>query len=191
MIIKDPEVAKLFADDTRRRMLHLLRHNEMSTTDLAKALDKNHSSIIHHLQLLVEAGLVVQTREEKVRNMVQAYYKATANRFIISYSLNETLTDNQTFATWREGLLQSMYAGLETFGIKVPLENKARVIELMEICYQFERKAWEEAIEQQTDPGKLDRRCESSLQQLVISMKLCREKEHSAAIQELDKIIGL
>ncbi|TEU11283.1 transcriptional regulator, partial [Candidatus Bathyarchaeota archaeon] len=25
-VIKDPEVAKLLADDTRRRMLHLLRH---------------------------------------------------------------------------------------------------------------------------------------------------------------------
>jgi DNA-binding transcriptional ArsR family regulator len=70
-VIKDPEVAKLLADDTRRRILHLLRHQEMSPADLARALDKNFSSIQHHLNSLVVAGLVEQTREEKVRNMVQ------------------------------------------------------------------------------------------------------------------------
>jgi DNA-binding transcriptional ArsR family regulator len=41
-IIKDPDVAKLLADPTRREILHLLRHQEMSATDLAKALNKNH-----------------------------------------------------------------------------------------------------------------------------------------------------
>jgi len=59
---KDPEVAKLLADDTRRRILHFLRHHERSATDLAKYLNKSHSNIIHHLNLLVEAGLVQETR---------------------------------------------------------------------------------------------------------------------------------
>ena len=50
-IIKDPEVAKLFADETRRQILHILRRHEKSATDLAKSLGKSHSSIFHHLKL--------------------------------------------------------------------------------------------------------------------------------------------
>ena len=80
MIIKDPDVAKLFADDTRRHILHILRRHEHSTTELAKELGKSHSSIIHHLKLLREAGLVEETRTEKVRNMVVSYYRSTARR---------------------------------------------------------------------------------------------------------------
>ena len=79
-VIKDPEVAKLLADETRRHILHFLRHHEMSATDLAKALKKNHSSIVHHLNTLKEAGLIRETRFEKVRNMVQPYYKSVAHR---------------------------------------------------------------------------------------------------------------
>ena len=54
-IITDPKVAKLFADETRRRMLRVLSHHELSATDLAKRLEKNHSSIVHHLNMLLEA----------------------------------------------------------------------------------------------------------------------------------------
>jgi len=36
LIIKDPEVAKLFADETRRKILHILRHHDLSTADLAR-----------------------------------------------------------------------------------------------------------------------------------------------------------
>ncbi|MEM2127604.1 MAG: metalloregulator ArsR/SmtB family transcription factor, partial [Candidatus Bathyarchaeia archaeon] len=62
LIIKDPEIAKLFADETRRQILHRLRHRELSASDLAEALGKSHSSILHHLKLLQDAGLVEETR---------------------------------------------------------------------------------------------------------------------------------
>lgn len=109
MIIKDPEVAKLFADDNRRRILHLLRHEEMSTTDLAKVLQKPHSSVQHHLSLLMDAGLVELVREKKVRNMVQLYYRATAHRFLVSYSLSETLTKDEEYSTWHSETLNKMF----------------------------------------------------------------------------------
>jgi len=120
MIIKDPEVAKLFADDTRRHILHMLRHQEQSTTDLAKALEKTHSSIIHHLNLLKEAGLVEETRTEKVRNLVQTFYRSTYRRFLISYSLGETLDQEGQEIPWQESTVQYIMDGLEAFGISVP-----------------------------------------------------------------------
>jgi len=191
LIIKDPDVAKLLADDTRRRMLHLLRHREMSAADLAKALDKNYSSVMHHLNLLREAGLVEETRVEKVRNMVQSYYKATARKFIISYSLSEALASDVDYVTWREDTLQRMVEGLETFAIKIPESQRARVTELMDTCSEREKMAIEEVVEQQTDPGKLDRYVEGALIQLMANLKLSNDEEYSSAIRELSKLINL
>ncbi len=190
-IIKDPEVAKLFADENRRRILHMLRHQEMSTTDLAKALDKNHSSIQHHLNLLIAAGLVESTKEEKVRNMVQSFYRATAHRFLISYSLTESLAKDDGYAQWREDMLQRMYEGFGTFGIKVPGEKRGRVMELMDTCTERQRKSFEEIVEQQSDPAKLDKQVEKALIQLMTNIKLSRDKDYTAAIKELDKLIGI
>ena len=188
-VIKDPEVAKLLADDTRRRILHMLRHQEMSPADLARALDKNFSSVQHHLNSLVVAGLVEQTREEKVRNMVQPYYHATAHRFIISYSLTESLDKDDGYAQWHEKSLQKMIMGLEVFGIKIPEEKRARVTELMDACVEMERKAFEEVVEQQSDPEKLERSVQRPLLQLLTHLKLSRDTEHLTAIHELEKII--
>ncbi len=190
-VIKDPEIAKLLADDTRRRILHMLRHQEMSPADLARALDKNFSSVQHHLNSLVIAGLVEQTREEKVRNMIQPYYHATAHRFLISYSLTESLAKDDGYAQWHEKSLQKMIIGLEVFGIKIPEEKRARIIELMNTCVEMERKAFEEVVEQQSDPEKLDRSVQRPLLQLLTHLKLSRDAEHIAAICELDKTIGL
>jgi DNA-binding transcriptional ArsR family regulator len=190
-IIKDPEVAKLFADENRRRILHMLRHQELSTTDLAKALDKNHSSIQHHLNLLIAAGLVESTKEEKVRNMVQSFYRATAHRFLISYSLTESLAKDDGYAQWREDMLQRMFEGFETFGVKVPGEKRGRVMELMDICTERQRKSFEEIVEQQNDPAKLDKQVEKALIQLMTNIKLSRDKDYTAAIKELDKLIGI
>jgi DNA-binding transcriptional ArsR family regulator len=189
MIIKDPEVAKLFADETRRRILHLLSHDELSTTDLAKALDKTHSSIQHHLLLLREAGLVKLTREEKVRNMVQPYFKTTSARFMISYSLSETLAKDDDYSMWREDFLRYIYSGLGTFGINVSEALKDRVIELISVCYEREQMALEETLEQQSDPGVLEKSVQMPLIRLMTQLKLSQDDEHEAAILELNKIL--
>jgi DNA-binding transcriptional ArsR family regulator len=190
MIIKDPEVAKLFADDTRRRILHLLRHREMSTTDLTKVLKKPHSSVQHHLALLMDAGLVELVREKKVRNMVQPYYQATAHRFLISYSLSETLTKDDEYSTWHSETLNKMFSGLGTFGIKVPEELRGRVIELLRTCYNKEQSALEEVLEQQSDPGALDKSVQRPLLRLMTNIKLAADQEYAAAVEELRKLIG-
>jgi DNA-binding transcriptional ArsR family regulator len=190
MIIKDPEVAKLFADDTRRRILHLLRHGELSATDLAKMLNKPHSSIQHHLALLMDAGLVELVRERKVRNMVQPYYRATAHRYLISYSLSDTMTKDDEYSTWHSDTLNKMFLGLSTFSIKVPEELQGRVLELLRTCYDKEKIALEEVIEEQSDPGALDKSVQMPLLRLMTNIKLCADQEYAAAIDELSKLIG-
>ena len=190
-IIKDPAVAKLLADETRRRILHMLRHKEMSPADLAKALNKNYSSIQHHLNQLIGAGLVTQTREEKVRNMIQPYYHATAHRFIISYSLSESLQKDDEYAQYQDAVLRNMIPGLGIFNVDVPDAKKARTLSLIRKCVDAERRAFEEVVERQSDPGTLEKQVQRPLLQLMTHITLAKDREHAAAIQELTQLLDI
>jgi len=190
MIIKDPEVAKLLADDTRRRILHLLRHKELSPAELTKALDKNYSSIQHHLNQLLQAGLIQQTREERVRNMIQPYYHATAHRYLVSYSLTENLQRDDEYAQYQEATLQKMFKGLKAFDINAPEEKRARILELIDKCMKMEQRAFEEALERQNDPASLEKGVQRPLLNLVMHMALSRDAEHTAAIHELTTLLN-
>lgn len=190
VIIKDPEVAKLFADGTRRQILHSLRHHELSTADLAKALGKSHSSIIHHLNLLKEAGLVEETRMERKRNLVQTYYRSTAKKFIISYSLSDSLSrDTGEILNWRKEMLNKTLEGLESFDVAVPDEERGQVLELLGDCYVREQKAFEEAIEQQVKPVKLEKPVRAAIIRLLTQLRLSRDEEHAKIIEELGRLL--
>jgi len=190
MIIKDPEVAKLFADDTRRHILHMLRHQEQSTTDLAKALEKTHSSIIHHLNLLKEAGLVEETRTEKVRNLVQTFYMSTARRFLISYSLGETLDEEGQEIPWQESTVQYIMDALEAFSISVPDENRGKVSRLLNTYFLRDQKAYEEALEQRDEAIKLRRYHGFRIIGLLKHLKLSDDPEFKRVIDELKEVLS-
>ncbi len=188
LIIKDPEVAKLFADDTRRQILHRLRHRELSASDLAEALGKSHSSILHHLKLLQDAGLVEETRVERKRNLVQSYYRSTAKMFIISYTLTETLGDMEGFP-WSKEVLRRILDGLRDMGYVYPEGGRERVLELIGGCYMKEQKALEEIIERQTTTIKADRHIYFAMTRLLTMLKLSGDEEYMRMIRELRELL--
>jgi DNA-binding transcriptional ArsR family regulator len=79
--INDPEAFELVADETRRRIIHLLRAREMTVSQIADALDKTPPAIYHQIRKLVEGGFVEASREERVGHFVETYYRATAEIF--------------------------------------------------------------------------------------------------------------
>jgi DNA-binding transcriptional ArsR family regulator len=190
MIIKDPEVAKLFADKTRRRMLHMLGRNEYSTTDLAKALEKTHSSIIHHLNLLKEADLVQETHTEKVRNMMQTYYRATARRLMISYSLGETMNEEGEDIPWQEGMVQSTLDALESFGYTISDGEEETARKLLNSFFLRDQKAYEETIEQRQKDVSHGRRRGWHTIKLLKTLNLSEDPEYNRVIDELKDILS-
>jgi DNA-binding transcriptional ArsR family regulator len=188
-VIKDPEVAKLFADETRRHILHILRHHERSATDLAKALKKNHSSIVHHLHHLKEAGLIEETRTEQVRNMVQPYYRSVAGRFMVSYSLSEALAEDDSYTAWQEEVQQRLIDGLDSFGLEFLEEKRGKVEELLTVIRGLRRRAFEETVENQGNPKELGRHVYLSLVRLITNLKLARDPDYANALDELDAIL--
>jgi len=55
--------AKAIAESTRVRILSVLRHGELTVTDLTEILGQSQPRVSRHLRVLVEAGVVTKQRE--------------------------------------------------------------------------------------------------------------------------------
>ena len=188
-VIKDPDVAKLLADETRRQILNKLRHDELSATDLAKTLNRNHSSIVHHLNQLLDAGLIEIIREEKVRNMVQPYYRSVSHSFHVAYSLTEALSQDPDYSAWQEEYIESMLLALSGYGISVHEDRKEEVKSLLQTCYLGQKKAYEERIAKRTNVPKVSRYAARSTAHLLSHIQLIKDQEYMKAVQRLSEII--
>lgn len=79
--VKDPRAFEAVADETRRKMIYLLRAKEMTVSQLAEALGKTPQAIYHQIKKLTEVGLVEVAREERVDHFIETYYRASAEVF--------------------------------------------------------------------------------------------------------------
>ncbi|MFX1242175.1 MAG: ArsR family transcriptional regulator, partial [Promethearchaeota archaeon] len=77
---KQFDPVKLFQNDTRFQMWGLLSmYPELSFSEICKKLEKSKSTVHHHLQKLIEIGLIEVKREEKVRGSIPAKIYALRN----------------------------------------------------------------------------------------------------------------
>lgn len=88
-VITDPGVIKLMLEDTRRKILSLLRNREMTISQLSEILGKTPQTIYHHIEKLKEAGLVEVKRTEMKGNLIEKYYGRTADAFYINLYLGD------------------------------------------------------------------------------------------------------
>jgi DNA-binding transcriptional ArsR family regulator len=79
--ISDPKAFEIIADETRRRMIYLLRAKEQTVSQLAESLGKTPQAIYHQIRKLVDAGLVEVAREERVDHFIETYYRAAGEVF--------------------------------------------------------------------------------------------------------------
>src|SRR5947209_8073079 len=84
-VIKDPKAFTLIGDETRRKVIYLLRAKEMTVSQIAAELNLTPQAIYHHIAKLKEAGMVEVAREERVDHFIETYYRATAEIFQFSY----------------------------------------------------------------------------------------------------------
>src|SRR2546426_420716 len=84
-VIDDPEAFQLLADETRRRVVYLLRAKEMTVSQIAAELNLTPQAIYHHIRKLKEAGMVEIAREERVDHFIETYYRASAEVFHLAH----------------------------------------------------------------------------------------------------------
>ena len=79
-----PEAFRLLGDETRRKMIFLLRVKELTVSQISGELGITPQTIYHHIKKLERSGLVEVTREERINHIIESYYQATAETFICS-----------------------------------------------------------------------------------------------------------
>ena len=79
--ITDPEAFQLMADETRRKIVFLLRVKEMTVSQIAEELNVTPQAVYHHIKKLLGGGLVEVVREERLGHLIESYYRTTAETF--------------------------------------------------------------------------------------------------------------
>jgi len=116
-IIKDAGAFQLLADETRMKMIYMLRAKEMNVSQIAEALELTPQTIYHHIRKLRKAGMVEVSREERTEHIVESFYRATAGYF---HFVNGSCASECGGMEW----LQEILKGLRKLGREVDLSDK-------------------------------------------------------------------
>lgn len=149
MVIKEPEAFQLLADETRRKILYLLRVKEMTVSQLAAELGITSQAVYHHTKKLLKGKMVEVVREVRIGHLIESYYRATAEDFLLSHGkmTSQTLRDKKL----AEEQVTTVLNALNRLGFNLEFdENKISQLvnlraELVECCSgkeKFEDDIW-------------------------------------------------
>lgn len=124
-VINDPEAFQLLADETRRKMIYLLRAKDMTVSQVAEQLGLTPQAIYHHIRKMKEAGMVEVAREERVDHFIETYYRAAAELFHLAHGEAGALEDQERHA--KEALKALSKIG---FTVEVDDETVTKIVEL-------------------------------------------------------------
>jgi DNA-binding transcriptional ArsR family regulator len=150
MVIREPEAFQLLADETRRKILYLLRVKEMNASQIAAELGVTSQAIYHHIRKLLKGKMIEIAKEERVGHLIESYYRATAEDFLLSHgkTKSETMHD-------KEQAKEQVTAALKTlnkvgFKLEFDTEQISQIadlrVEVHKCCSdhgEIEDKIWE------------------------------------------------
>jgi DNA-binding transcriptional ArsR family regulator len=79
MVLREPKGFELLADETRRKIIFLLRVKEMTVGQIAAELKFTRQEVYYHIKKLLKGKLIEVVREERVGHLSESYYVATAD----------------------------------------------------------------------------------------------------------------
>ncbi len=124
-IVDDPEIIKVIIEDTRSKILRLLRFRDMTISEIASILNKDISTIFRHIKKLEKHGLIKVTGERKMHNVPEKLYGRTVRTIILapeSYERNAFI---------------KRYAEKRVINIKNALEKLGYHVESKDDLYKF------------------------------------------------------
>jgi DNA-binding transcriptional ArsR family regulator len=124
------EAFALLGDETRRKIVFLLRDNELTVREIAFRLELTTQNIYHHIRRLKEAGLVHVIDERQVGHLIERFYTVTADTFIYYEDKMEERGFQSSF---------DILNGLNELGIGVEVseENADRLSKLHEMMIKM------------------------------------------------------
>jgi DNA-binding transcriptional ArsR family regulator len=122
LIITEPETVKVLSEETRFKILQLLRMRPMTINELSDALGKDRTTVYRHIKTLEKAGLV----EELESHGNERVYSRSARIFLIKADPDESIEE------FRQAYLQveaeKLVQILEKAGFRV--KDRAELVRL-------------------------------------------------------------
>ncbi len=119
-IVDDPELIKIIVEDTRTKILQLLRFRDMTISEMASILNKNVSTVFRHVKKLEKAGLVKVTGERKVHNVPEKLYGRTVRTIFLA---PESFERNSFIKRFNEKRAKEIMHALNEIGYEVTDEK--------------------------------------------------------------------
>jgi DNA-binding transcriptional ArsR family regulator len=82
-VVTAPEQLRALADPLRATILDLLLERAATVAELAAAVKRPKSTVAHHVNVLVDAGMLRVVRTRRVRAIDERYYGRTARVFYV------------------------------------------------------------------------------------------------------------
>ena len=180
----DPEAFEVLADETRRRIIYMLRAKEQTVSQLAGELGVTAQAVYHQIKILLDNGFVEVAKEERVGHFIETYYRATAEVFEFSHGENPGKEVAKQ--------LKEVPEALAKIGLKVNADEEllAKVAKLEgKISALGMRPELEEKIQQLEDVGFFTRQHAYRYAQMA-TMTDKQFEEMIAATRELRRLLA-
>ncbi len=168
--VNDPEAFKLLADETRRKIIYLLRAKEMTVSQIADELNLAPQTLYHHIKKMLEADLVEVTREVRVDHLIESYYRATAEVFEITVGQTSGSKELQT------ANIATILESLKKIGFNISYDDKD-ITKLSELAMEREKccgvKEYDAAISNLKD---IDLLVKQGVQEYAAILSMSEEK---------------
>ncbi|MDO8361368.1 MAG: winged helix-turn-helix domain-containing protein [Actinomycetota bacterium] len=138
-----PARLKALGDPLRQLLLDLVLERAMSVTELADRVRRPKSSVAHHVDLLVEVGLLQVVRTRKVRALEERFYGRTART--IAYPSATYDGDLPFFADARavadmEAMAAAVPSGFTMRSVRIPEDVAGQFLQrVLDLSLEFSR----------------------------------------------------
>ncbi len=150
-VVRDPEHVKLAIEDTRSDILSLLRVNDMTISQIADNLGKDHSTIYRHIKKLEDAGYLKEKSVMKDHNMPKKVYSRTADAFLLSPSSIDEGEPSEIMMDWERENAEKILELLETMGYSIDREEEDELIGMLSELFVELKEKVSDPIEEAED----------------------------------------
>ena len=116
---------KLLEDETRRRIVFMLRDESLNVKEIANRLNLTLQNIYHHVNKLQDAGIIELNYEKRNGHLMESYYSVPADTYIYT---DDRITES-SLRRYMDILLGLQELGID---IKAGLETAVQLQEMQE-----------------------------------------------------------
>ena len=154
-VVRDPDDVKVAIEDTRSDILSLLRVNDMTITQLAENLNKDHSTIYRHIKKLEDAGYIEEIAQMKENHIPKKVYTRTADAFLLSPTSIDGGEPSDLTLDWERENARKILELLEIMGYSVDADEEEMIDILSNIFAELKEKVSDPIEEAEDEIGEI------------------------------------